>query len=280
MNKPFLFFVFFVLVVVNSYAQPQIAQSFSSQTAMIGQPLYWTIEVIHPLWNSYQVTIVPCTGAEITLASRNLARKGDQVATTFRIKIVPQALAMPDVPAVSVVDQSGHVTAISGKAIAVRTISGTSLEIQQPIAPPFRSAHFIWIWIFASLVVAAIIAFFYWRRYKLAHNPRTLFLRDLNRARQEFRRERSPNATGLNRVLRSMFVWQANVESRTPLELLEFAANDQRLLSIAQGLIVLERYRYAEAIAAPGSEARTKEEDRRIAERALAAAVELVGITR
>lgn len=275
MNKFFLCFVLFVFFVVNSYAQPQITQSFSAQSAMIGQPLYWTVSITHPLWNSYQITIAPCAGAEVTLASRTLAHKNDQIVTTFRIQIVPQALAMPDVPAVTLIDQSGHNTAISGKAMNVRTISGASLDIRQPLTPPFRSASWIWIWIAATVLVLSAAAFAYWRRYKVTHNPRTLFVRDLSRAQQEFRRERSPNATGLIRILRSIFVWESNVESRTPLELLEFAANDQRLLAIAQGLMVLERYRYAVAVASPESEERTKEEDRRIAERALAAAVEL-----
>ena len=248
---------------------PEIHQSLSPGPVLLGHPIPWTIEITHKLWKSYTLAVQPCSGLEIQVLDNTIAREQGQIHSVFHLVITPQELNLPEAPTLILTDEAGHKTTVTGKALSVRSISGTSLEIKDPITPQFSSAdHFGIAIVIAVVLVISALAIAFIKLYR-ARSPRALFLRDLKRAQSETRRQRSISAEGIIPLLRSPFVWGIDANSQTTVELLQFAQSDQRLVSVAQGLMVLEQSKYS------GSKVLS---DRNLAHRSLAAALDMAKV--
>ncbi|HSE39937.1 MAG TPA: hypothetical protein VLH08_04165 [Acidobacteriota bacterium] len=55
----------FLVIAISASAEPTIRQLFPKQTLFLGEFVDWTIEVRHPLWESYELKLMSPRGAEM-----------------------------------------------------------------------------------------------------------------------------------------------------------------------------------------------------------------------
>jgi len=234
-----------LLLSFNIGSEPVIRQAFPTKHALLGEPLTWTIEVHHPLWEQYNVQTNPCRGLEIRLKSSKTTGEKDQARTIFRFKIIPTQIGVSEAPSLLISNQRGQNTVLSGKVINVGSISGNSLEIKQPMVPQFpqpliNRKYLAWVLVtFAFLLTGTLIWFGrYWKQ------PRQMTLRQLRKAIVDIRSQ-SFDPIEINQLLRSPILWGNGADTKTAAELKESAGGDASLNMICDTLLALDQWRYS-----------------------------------
>ena len=233
-----------LLLTANAFAEPEISQFFPSQKTLLGRPLLWIIEIRHPLWESYSLTIKPLAGAEIKIVDHQVSQKNGRVHSRYRVQIVPESLVIPDTPSILISDEKGQNIVLAGKAISVESISGSSLDILEPAPPSFQTqrpdtdrARILLLLLLAAVLIFSLIRMFYLK------SPRRRLLRNLRKVHHEVRENRYPSQIG--ELLRSELLWGFAAGACTPLELKEMSGTSSSLRKIADALHSVECYRYS-----------------------------------
>lgn len=243
---PFLF-ILLSLWNFDAFAEVKIGHFFPNHELLLGQSLVWTVRLEHPLEESYQLKVSPCPGADIRVENRAIEYLYDgKVRITYSLRVTPLSLEIPDVPSLVIYDEKGQSKAWNGGPIRVASISGNSMEIQQPatlLQPPPQKSITLWPLFLVPVLLFALIWIGLRRRWEKL--PRQLFAKDLRRALSEVQKNRLPVQTW--RLLRSHWIWNSSVESFTSAQLREAAGKDERLSTISQTLSNLESWKYGEA---------------------------------
>jgi hypothetical protein len=268
-----LFVLLCVFVVMDSAAtaEPTIRQIFPKQSVFLGEFVDWTIEVRHPLWESYELRLMSPRGAEMKIVENNQQSIGNEMRSVYRIRIFPMSLAVEGTPSVLLADGRGRNSVLNGKPLIVHTISGDSVQIKEPVQPLFRKVKTTTRFVVASVLIFLLLGLLVYLRIqrKRSATPRAQLLRQLRRLKQELQHGEVRNPLLLSRLLRSDLIWGFHAESFTAAELKEKASG--KLQNIAPALESLDLARYS-----PEGE---KVENKNI-EEALLAAIEIVKIKR
>jgi hypothetical protein len=239
-----LLFVFFI-ITLNATSEPFIRQIFPRQTVFLGEAVDWVIEVRHPLWEAYQISLKAPEGMEMRIIETDQQSIGNEMRSVYRIRIIAQSLAISGTPSVLITDGRGTNSVLNGKTLTVRTISGDSTEIKQPEAPHFRPAANPAQLAFAGgavVLLLAVLIFLRIRRRRAA-TPRNILLRQLRRLHQELRHGDVRNPLVLSKILRSELIWGFAAESFTATELKERA--DEKRKTVVEALEALDLTRYS-----------------------------------
>jgi hypothetical protein len=240
-----IFFLFFVsILTVNANSEPFIRQIFPRQTVLLGEAVDWVIEVRHPLWEAYQISLKSPEGMDMRIIETQQQSIGNEMRSVYRIRIIPQSLAISGTPSVLITDGRGTNSVLNGKPLTVRTISGDSTEIKQAESPHFRSVSNPAQLAFAGGAVVVLLAILIFLRIKRrrAATPRNVLLRQLRRLHQELHRSEVRNPLVLSKILRSELIWGFAAESLTALELKEKA--DKNRQPLVEALEALDFMRY------------------------------------
>jgi hypothetical protein len=261
---------FFVLAFSAS-AEPTIRQIFPKQTIFLGEFVDWTIEVRHPLWESYELKLMSPRGAEMKIVDTNQQSIGNEMRSIYRIRIIPNSLAVEGTPSIMITDGRGRNSVLNGKPLRIQTISGDSMQIQEAGSPVFRKPQKpIPLWIPSTLIALLLGLLFYVRiRRRQASTPRAQLLRQLRRLKQELQNGEVRNPLLLSRLLRSDLIWGFPAETFTPAELKEKSSGILETISAALESLDLARY----APEAEKVQAKTIED-------AVVAAIQIVNIKR
>lgn len=210
----------------------------------LGEALDWVIEVRHPLWESYQLSLQSPKGAEMRIVETRQESIGNEMRSVYRIRIVPQSLAINGTPSVLITDGRGTNSVLNGKPLIVRTISGDSTQIKQPDVPHFRVPRNPVHLALAAGAVALLLALLIYVRIRRirASTPRHILLRQLRRLHQEISRSGVRNPLVLSKILRSELIWGFAAESFTASELKEKADEKRQILAAALEALDLTRY--------------------------------------
>ena len=248
-RRSYKFLILIVLLICPSFAisAPQIKQFFPARSVLLGQPLFWMIELRYPLWESYRLQVQPCKGAEINVDEDKLDETDGEVRAVYRLRIVPQSLVVADTPSVLITDQKGQSTVITGKVVRVQSISGKSFEVKDPITAnifSFQKAPNTIrdIGIFAAVSMLTILLV--WKFYYY-ETPRQGLRRKLKAMKESFRTDHQLDAAALCSVLRSELIWGHSVQSMSVDELKELAGDQNELGQIARSIESLEWIRYS-----------------------------------
>lgn len=239
-----LFFLSFIALQNASFTEPQIQQFLPDHPVLLGQPLFWIIKIQYPLWESYSLQVQPCNGARIEIADQKIAAEDGGIASTYKLKIVPENLNVGGTPSVLILDRKGQSIVLNGKPILVENISGASLEIRNAAAPrfiQFKSRHRTALYLASVAIFTGLIALL-WLRYR-ARSPRQVLLRELRKSWSEMQKNHLPFS--LWRQLRSELLWGFSAEAFTAQQLGESAGSNGRLIQIAEALRIMEKMRYA-----------------------------------
>ncbi len=240
----FLVFVFFI-IALNSFSEPFIRQIFPRQTVFLGQAVDWVIEVRHPLWEAYQISLKAPDGMQMRIVETQQQSLSNEMRSVYRIRIIAQSLAITGTPSVLITDGRGTNSVLNGKPLTIRTISGDSTEIKPAEAPHFRAvtnpAEFA-LAAGAIVVLLSILIFLRIRRRRAA-TPRNVLLRQLRRLHQELRRGDVRNPLVLSKILRSELIWGFAADSFTASELKERA--DEKRQTVVEALEALDLTRYS-----------------------------------
>jgi hypothetical protein len=240
----FLVFVFFI-ITLNANSEPFIRQIFPRQNVLLGEAIDWVIEVRHPLWEAYQISLKAPEGMEMRIIETQQQSIGNEMRSVYRIRIIPQSLAISGTPSVLITDGRGTNSVLNGKPLTVRTISGDSTEIKSAEAPHFRPVANPAQLVFAGsavVVLLAVLIFLRIRRRRAA-TPRNVLLRQLRRLHQELRHGDVRNPLVLSKILRSELIWGFAAESFTASELKERA--DEKRRTVVDALEALDLTRYS-----------------------------------
>lgn len=237
------------LLIFPSFANaaPQIKQFFPSTDLVLGQPLFWIIELRYPLWESYRLQIQPCKGAEITLAEEKLEEANAQIRALYRLRIVPENLVIADTPSVLITDSKGQSTVLQGKAIRIQSISGNSVEVKDPLAVVFgdKPVKNILPDVMLFLAVSTLTGMLIWKFY-FAGTPRRILQQRFKKIETIFRRDHQLDVPEFCTLLRSDLLWGQSVHAKTGLELADIAKEDEKLGLIASAIQALEWVRYSQ----------------------------------
>ncbi len=243
--KTTLLLLSFIALQNASLAEPQIRQFFPDHPALLGQPLFWIIKLQYPLWESYSLQVQPCSGARIEIADQRIEEEEGGIASTYKLKIVPENLNVSGTPSVLITDRKGQTIVLNGKPIPVGNISGASLEIRKASTPRFEQTKVeqtrTVMYLSGVLVLSGFIAIF-WFRYR-ARSPRQILVRELRKCLSEMQKKHLPFS--LWRQLRSELLWGFSAEAFTAQQLGEAAGSNGCLLQVAEALQIMERMRYA-----------------------------------
>lgn len=237
-------FIFFILSFT-AHSEPFIRQIFPRQTVFLGEAIDWVIEVRHPLWEAYQISLKAPEGMDMRIIETDQQSIGNEMRSVYRIRIIAQSLAISGTPSVLITDGRGTNSVLNGKPLTVRTISGDSTQIKQAEPPHFRPVTNRVQLAFAGgavVVLLAILAFLRIRRRRAA-TPRNVLLRQLRRLHQELRRGDVRNPLVLSKILRSELIWGFAAESFTASELKERA--DEKRQTVVEALEALDLTRYS-----------------------------------
>lgn len=169
---------------------------------------------------------------------------GNEMRSVYRIRIVPQSLAINGTPSVLITDGRGTNSVLNGKPLIVRTISGDSTQIKQPDVPHFHiPQNPVHLALAAGAVVLLLALLIYVRIRRIrASTPRHILLRQLRRLHQEIRRGGVRNPLVLSKILRSELIWGFTAESFTASELKEKSDEKRQILAAALEALDLTRY--------------------------------------
>ncbi len=211
---------------------------------LLGQPLFWIVEIRYPLWESYELKSASCSDLKISVAGRKLHEVAGEIRAVYRLAVIPTALKTSCAPSVMVSDEKGQTTVLNGKPLIVGTISGASASIKMPRMPaPVTQPKNYNVLLYAALILLGMLCAVLIAKRVYNNSPTQKFLRDLQKASLELQKDRLPIQVW--RLLRSEMVWGFSAESYTPAQLQERGARDRRLLSIAVALRSLEAWRYS-----------------------------------
>lgn len=257
-----------LLPLLSIDAAPEVHQFFPSKTLLLGQPLFWSVKLRHPLSESYDLHLPQISGLRMEIAGRRIFEEGGEISTIYTIRVSPEELRVSTVPYITITDQKGQSTVITGKPLNIMSISGSSLEIKPPGTPLFasgRSTKARPLWIIAVLAFLVALFFYFRARWQ---SPRARLLRDFQKAQREIRRGRLPFS--LWSTLRSPLLWGFSAECRTGIELEQAAGSNSRLVAVAELIQSMERARYAGKTVFPET----------YSERSILAAMELLNLRR
>jgi hypothetical protein len=240
----FLLFVFLILTL-NANSEPFIRQIFPRQTVFLGEAVDWVIEVRHPLWEAYQISLKAPEGMQMRIIETQQQSIGNEMRSVYRIRIIAQSLAISGTPSVLITDGRGTNSVLNGKPLTVRTISGDSTEIKQPESPRFHPVANPAQLAFAGAAVIVLLATLILLRIRRrrAATPRNVLLRQLRRLHQELRHGDVRNPLVLSKILRSELIWGFAAESFTASELKERA--DEKRKTVVEALEALDLTRYS-----------------------------------
>lgn len=244
MKQVLLLFTFLILTQ-NINSEPFIRQIFPRQNVFLGEAIDWVIEVRHPLWEAYQISLKAPEGMEMRIIETQQQSIGNEMRSVYRIRIIAQSLAISGTPSVLITDGRGTNSVLNGKPLTVRTISGNSTEIKQAEPPHFRPVANPAQLAFAGgavVVLLAVLIFLRIRRRR-ASTPRNVLLRQLRRLHQELRHGDVRNPLVLSKLLRSELIWGFAAESFTASELKERA--DEKRKTVVEALEALDLTRYS-----------------------------------
>jgi hypothetical protein len=231
------------LLVNFASAEATIKHFFPQTPALLGEPLFWLIELRYPLWESYEIHVKDCRGAKLQVADQNLFADADEMVARYRVRITPDSLSVTDIPTVLITSQNGQSVVLTGKPVNVSSISGNSTELKIPggltMMPPQRKSVQPYILVAICVVLFGTLL---WRRRR-NKDPRYLLVKDLKRAVVEVRRGRLPQQVW--RLLRSDLLWGFPADVYTPAQLKEKSLDGSKLMRIAQTLQSLEVWRYS-----------------------------------
>jgi hypothetical protein len=239
----------FLLIPCSLFSEPQIKQFFPSRSVLLGQPLFWMIELRHPMWESYQLKLSACPSLTMAIADRTVAEVAGEIKTVYKISVIPTVLKQSCTPSVTISDEKGQTTVLSGKLLQVLKISGNSLVIKNPVLPPPRKESSLYSFFLYSLLVllGLVCALFAAKRF-YNNLPAQRFLREVRKAVSEVSKGRLPIQVW--RLLRSKMIWGFEAEAFTPAQLQQKATSNSRLARIAVTLQSLESWRYSGSEAA------------------------------
>src|SRR6188508_1982974 len=118
--------VLLLLLASTLSAEPRVRQFDPPAEIRLGQPAFWMLEVRHPMWESYSLTLQSPAGAKMAIDSRKDRRVGDSMVSLYRISIVAENLSLASPPA-AVITGSAGAAVVSTRALTVVPISGASL---------------------------------------------------------------------------------------------------------------------------------------------------------
>ncbi|MCI0605981.1 hypothetical protein L0156_23590 [bacterium] len=237
-------FLLLFLTPVLAASEPQIKHFFPDHPVLLGQPLFWIVEIRYPLWESYELKSASCSDLKISVAGRKLHEVAGEIRAVYRLAVIPTALKTSCAPSVMVSDEKGQTTVLNGKPLIVGTISGASASIKMPRMPaPVTQPKNYNVLLYAALILLGMLCAVLIAKRVYNNSPTQKFLRDLQKASLELQKDRLPIQVW--RLLRSEMVWGFSAESYTPAQLQERGARDRRLLSIAVALRSLEAWRYS-----------------------------------
>ena len=264
-------FAVYFLITTAAFAEPTIRQIFPKQSIFLGEFVDWVIEVRHPLWESYELRLMAPRGAEMKIVETNQQSIGNEMRSVYRIRIFPRGLAVEGTPSVLLADGRGRNSVLNGKPLIVRTISGDSTQIKEPLQPLFRKAKSFTNVGIASAIILFLLALLVFLRIQRIRSatPRAQLLRQLGRLKQELQQGEVRNPLLLSRLLRSDLIWGFHAESFTAAELIEKASG--KLENIAPALESLDFARYS---------SESEKVKSKSIEEALIAAIEILKIKR
>lgn len=240
-----IFFLFLFILTQHVESEPFIRQIFPRQTVFLGEAVDWVIEVRHPLWEAYQISLKSPEGMDMRIIETDQQSIGNEMRSVYRIRIIPQSLAISGTPSILITDGRGTNSVLNGKPLTIRTISGDSTEIKQAEAPHFRPVPNPTEIAFAGGAVLVLLTLLIFLRIKRrrAATPRNVLLRQLRRLHQELRRGDVRNPLVLSKILRSELIWGFAAESFTATELKERA--DGKRQNVVEALEALDITRYS-----------------------------------
>ena len=96
---------------------------------------------------------------------------GNEMRSVYRIRIFPKGLAVEGTPSVLLADGRGRNSVLNGKPLIVRTISGDSTQIKEPLQPHFRKTKsFTYVGI-ASAIILLLLALLVFLRIQENDQP-------------------------------------------------------------------------------------------------------------
>ncbi len=242
MKRALVSSIFMLILSYPLAADPVVQQFFPASRTLLGKPVFWIIKVRYPLWEDYVLKTQPCPGLKMEVSARQVLEEAGELAVWYRIRIVPQDLAISGVPSVALVDQKGQATVLNGKPVKISLISGSSLDIKQPGVPSFSSQskrRTSWLLLLLAAVMIPILLIFRSR----SRTPKAVLLPNLKRAQGEIRKGHLP--FGLWKMLRSELLWGFTADSWTASQLAEYATGRDPFVQIARMLESIERMRYS-----------------------------------
>ena len=237
------------------HAAPRIRQLDPPRNALLGQSVYWLIEVRHPVWESYDLALQAPAGAQMELENTSYRRSRDDLVSLYRVRFTPQNLKIGGPPAAILTDLKGESVVIRGKSVEVSAISGNSLDVRDPVLPRFPVPRSNTTLIAAVGVIGALLAallIFAWRR-RLSLNPRNVLIRQLSQVRTRIGTARPPDPSWVCILLRSDLLWGEMVNAATVTELADRAKQTKQHEVLSTALQTLEEARYSGGVVSDGA---------------------------
>jgi hypothetical protein len=228
-------------------ADPQIRHFDAPPRVLLGQPVYWILEVRHPLWESYELTLQPPAGAQMQVEGSTHRRVQDVMITMYRVRFIAQSLSLNDPLAAVFTDTSGRQFPVQGRPVRVTPISGDSLDVRDPEPPRFRKAVSARSNTAAVTVIAVLFCFLmvrWWMRRNAA-SPQQTLLRNLKEALSLAGGSKPPDPAWLCMLLRSELLWGEPVGAVTVAELSERGRQTMQHAILSEALATLEEARYS-----------------------------------
>lgn len=228
-------------------AEPQVRQFESPQHVLLGQPVYWIIEVRHPIFESYDLQLQSPAGAQMEVESRTDRRQQDVMITVYRVRLTAQNLSMGGPPAAVLTGAAGLLIPVRAKSVQVTSISGDSMDVRDPELPRFRTPP-SYQWTIAGgvaiAVLLAVLAFRWWMK-KRAGSARQTLIRNLKEASLLTHGSKPPDPAWICMLLRSELLWGEPVSAATVAELIERGKQTAQHSVLSEALESLEQARYS-----------------------------------
>jgi hypothetical protein len=234
----------FLYFPVLAPAEPQIKHFFPEHPVLLGQPLFWIVEIRYPVWESYQLKPATCSDLKISIAGKKMQEVAGEIRAIYRLAVVPTVLKSSCAPSVTVSDEKGQTAVLNGKPVIVKMISGDSASIKMPRLPArVMQPQNYNVFLYALLILLGTLCVLLVGKRLYNNSPKQRFLRDLRKAALEVKRDRLPIQVW--RLLRSEMVWGFAADAYTPAQLQQRGIQDRRLSGIAAALRSLEAWRYS-----------------------------------
>lgn len=181
------------------------------------------------------------------LESTSYRRSKDDLISLYRVRFTPQNLKIGGPPAAILTDLKGESVAIRGKPVEVSAISGSSLDVRDPVLPRFPAPRSSTTLVAAVALIGILLAtllIFVWRR-RLSLNPRNVLIRQLSQVRERIGTPRPPDPAWVCILLRSDLLWGERVNAATVTELADRAKQTKQHEVLSIALQTLEEARYS-----------------------------------